>query len=503
MITKAILPIIVSAATGACALGQPQPPEFKPTALTIVLDTSGSCDRYEDDFRALARQAISVLAPGDYLEIIAARPSQPTIKLTHTIRKGDPAELMSIDAVLGKIKAQWLTNASIATALKMAGERLDTLCSKKLIARVIVMVLSNGHLTNHQAQRVLTMADRFRDKGWPLYFTGDRRSAGDLLVAAQKGHLKWELISEANPGLWLARREHSDAGADRRESLVSSQDPPPTSQQPLGPLAAPHRAQLPTTPGYNIATRIDTVTTVGPVAQSPAGEIPASPQDAVLEPNERPQLPPELPAVERPAEITKAPENRSWAWLRSVPGALWLWALLAIVILTSVTVVAFKSTQRAHKYEARRRANLKSATRSDPKDLVATYNGREYFLGRADSFHIANIGHGVGNTVSLPDDSLGDPHVQITRNGADFFLKNRAKSPVIVGASQVRPRRKHRLVLPCDIRLNDKTRLRLRLARQKINSPQKRSTNDDVEQPHENLAEAFAAHGSDSGNRGQ
>jgi hypothetical protein len=69
--------------------------------------------------------------------------------------------------------------------------------------------------------------------------------------------------------------------------------------------------------------------------------------------------------------------------------------------------------------------------------------------------------------------------VRISRKGSNFVLKNISKTPVSVGVDQVRPGGKHRFVIPADIRINDKTRLSLRLIRNESRPSETRSAENE------------------------
>jgi hypothetical protein len=483
----AITLVIVSTAIGASSFGQS--PAVGPTALTLIVDSSWSCDRFSAEFRTLARQATRTLEPGDHLEILSARPSHPRIELAHTIRKGDAAEAKMIDTALERIHAQFLSQASVANALETAFTRLQMICSKRHFERVVVIVLTDGRLDRHQIPRILAIADRFDKNRWSLYVTGTRDTARDILVAAHNSRFIWSSISEANPSLWLDRQADVPASRTDEAPKTTVVAPAPPKPEPTDipvvrdalkkPALGPRRTQTAQEQAYSITTRIDAITSVEALAESPGDERPALPARAVVEPNQATETAAVEPPTVLPIEPPKDPEPSRWAPLKEVMRRWWWLIPIAVVFGGFAFVISRNVLGPARRWDGKAKATLKAGSRDEPGMLVATCNGHSYHLGPADSFHSANVGRGVGNTIRLADESVEDTHVRISRKGSNFVLKNISKTPVSVGVDQVRPGGKHRFVIPADIRINDKTRLSLRLIRNESRPSETRSAENE------------------------
>ena len=109
---------------------------------------------------------------------------------------------------------------------------------------------------------------------------------------------------------------------------------------------------------------------------------------------------------------------------------------------------------------------------------MARLNGQTYSLGRADRINSIHIGSGPKNTIKIPDKSISDRHVQLYRKGNDFMLRNVGASDIAVNGIPVKPKVKHRLVVPSVIKFNDKTKLDLALFRPKAANSEKASSED-------------------------
>jgi hypothetical protein len=196
-------------ATTMCAVlamtvaARAQEPRHGITVLVPILDTRWSCEQEMGDFRALARQAVASLAPGDYFELISAHAGKPRIQLAQTIRTGDAQELKSVDAALGKIHSYFLADASLPNALDLAVRRLGEACSKRQVEHVAIIVFTDGQVSNTHARQILQLAEKIAARGWSLYLTGTKDTNRLLLVAAGKGSRNWSVLSEVNPELWL------------------------------------------------------------------------------------------------------------------------------------------------------------------------------------------------------------------------------------------------------------------------------------------------------------
>jgi hypothetical protein len=207
------------------------------TALTIIADSSWSCEAEIGDIRALTRQPILRLGPGDYLEIISARAGKPRIQLAQTIKTGDAQEMKNIDAAIGKLRSYFLSDASLPNALDMAVRRLNDACSRRQIDHVVIIIFTDGRVSDSHARQILQLWEKTNAKGWSLYLTGTKDTNRILLVAASKG-LNWSLLSEASPELWLRRTRERSETAGPPDNKAAAPEPHPSAEgQSVGVVA--------------------------------------------------------------------------------------------------------------------------------------------------------------------------------------------------------------------------------------------------------------------------
>jgi len=497
MKTNVILIAIVLIAGGAYSSGQSPPPGQAPTALTIIVDTSWSCDRYETTFRSLARQAAATLRPGDYLEILAARPNSPAIKLATTIKTGSAEEIKSIDGVLATIHAQFLSTASIANALEVAFARLNEVSSKRGIAGVTAIVFTRCEISSEEAMRILALADKFNARNWSLYLTGTRNTNRDILVGANRHTLRWCSISEANPALWLAKNEPEGPSAKKKEEPTPELKPPEqlsvpspietrtTPDKPQDPLAGQRRVPTSQGGGLSVTTRVDAITSFGPLPGLPDNEAGAPPDGPVAEPN-KPSKPVVVPPEPEPPRKEVAGSGHSfWARLKGAFYTYW-WLIPLAAVLGGLVIVISKDMVKAGRWDTRKKGHLASASR-DPKRLVLRYGDYSRELGRVDRFRSIHIGPGKQNTIRTPGSTAGERHLKLYRRGSDVMLKNLATSSVLANGIEVKPKCKQRLVVPSVIQLNDKTKLNLDFVRPDAGAAQTERNGSHERQPEPQL----------------
>jgi hypothetical protein len=438
------------------------------------------------DFRTLARQAATALEPGDYLELIVARPGSPSIKLAQTIKTASAEETRHIDTVLASIRAEFLSTASIANALDVAFARLNEVSSKRGIAAVTVIVFTRCEISSDEARRILAVADRFNGRNWVLYLTGTRNTNRDILLAANRHTLKWSSISEANPALWLAKKEPEGPPAEKKEEPTPAPKPPepakPDSLMPTQPgepqmiqdepqkyIAGPRQAQTPQSPGYRVTTQIDSTVSFPPVTQLPGSEATTPPLALPSEVNALPEPAPEQVVAEPaeakpPQEEVAVPQRSFWSRVRGAVSSYWWLILLLIAALGVLILVISRDVLKAGRWDMQKKEHLASASR-DPKRLIARYGDDYRDLGRLDHFRSIHVGPGKKNTIRTADSTGGERYLRLYRRGDDVMLKNLANSSVLANNIEVKPGRKQRLVIPSAIQLPDKTKLNLDFVR--------------------------------------
>jgi hypothetical protein len=487
MRTSPWLIVIVLTVANAHLFAQQPPPKQGPIALTIVVDTSWSTEREMPQLRALARQTITSMEVGDYIEVITAHPAKPVIRIAQTIKAGDSKEVTSITTIVDRISSAFLSDATLGKALDIAIQRLDATCAKGRYDHAAIVVFSDGKVTDSDAARIIDLSIVARKKGWPLHFVGTRQTSRTLLVAANQGKLSWSFIGEANPALWLQelrRGSGASNGQEQRVNPAPREDSPTAqnradTQQPNAPEPSQHESSTVTgkteagPTKYSIVTSVDSTVSFLP----PGGKTPAASSSTVLppgstvepnaltrrsaEPNEAAQEP-NAPAHESTPAQGRERERISYLWWILPPAA----ALLAFVLY-----LVSRALGTARHWQTKVRSRLGKTQPSNRQVLVAELNGQSHRLGDLDRFNAIHVGSGPDNTIKVPDKSIASRHLRIYRKGSSLMLRNLAKSPVRLNGSEVKPGGKRGLVVPSVIDLTEKVKLNLRLANQPLTPP--------------------------------
>ncbi len=409
-----------------------------PIALTIVIDTSWSCDQHMADFRTLSRQAVSALRPGDYLEVISLDSARPRINLAQTIKAGDAEEIKGIDDVTKHIRSPLLSNATTSNGVKMAFERMADACAKKGIADAAVIMFTDGQLNDSDARRVIEFSEKMAKKNWPLHLTGSKSTNRNILIAANKRKLNWSLLGEANPDLWLqaVRQKGSEIAQKPSDSpettrILETVDSPipqarlddhgPSEHTPETEQQAPDSAEYHEThpePRLSSWPPDESVKTAQP-EQERAEEANEPSTASSYEPQE---APPE-PALPRPSW---------WARFKRLIGGYWLLLLALGAAGVGLVVAASVTASRARNWERKVGRRLKSVKAQSQGTLIARVNGQSYQLGQLDRFRNAHIGSGRSCSVRIAHNSVKDRHIAVFRKAGQLAAKNLAKSPVVV-----------------------------------------------------------------------
>jgi len=473
-----------------CLSAQEAVPAKNQLALTIILDTSSSCDRHRPDFVSLSRQAISsCLSPGDYIEVISAHSGKPKIRIAQTIKSGNPEEIRSITAILKTLRCGFLSNASISKALEMAITRLNKICSQNDYRRCAVIIFGDGQLSDSDAQNVVELSKHLQKGDQSLYVTGTTKTSKRLLVAANQGKLQWSLISEANPVIWLRPRGASALTAERLTTSKPSEGD--ETAGPNEPKAAPsvqeserhavESRQIKTAEGpeYEVRTSLDSRVSFSRFDEKPGGIGGVALEDVPKETEQRSSSDAEQPEGQTKE---KAPPfwQRAWRQLHGFTRRTFWWLLVPLLVLLLVLGIVFAAGfKEARRWQSMITSRLKKNRSSDSGVLIAKLNGQTYRLGKLDTFRAVNVGKGINNTIRIDDKSLSDRHLQVFKRGNALMVRNLSQSPIAVNGTQVKRRGKHPLVLPSVVELSDRTKLNLELVKPKTDAKQNRSAQNE------------------------
>jgi hypothetical protein len=522
---KKNLTFLITILLSVSGLAKEGPPKPGPTCLTIIFDTSWSTEQEMPDFKTLSRQAITGLYPGDYIEVILAKGSKPEIRVAQALKTGSTLEIRNICTLVDNMRSYFLSSANVSAALELVLSRMDALCSKKQCEDAAVIVFSDGRLADKDIARTLDLADKFRQKGWSLYFVGTKETSKKLLVAANQGRFRWSLLGEANPALWLQRKQQEKEEAPLREILpkeilskeVHVKEVTPEVNTTAPPKSKPQLPELP--PEMPIAPVISfpepNITVVGDTMEAggvgykfrAVVESEISPSQAQhetvkvipsvpAEPNTASVQAPEAvvdqpPEQEMPQEPAKEPESPAPAKLKDkwlFKSRYW-WIVLPIAALLTLGVLALlKNLRNASTWKTKVGSHSRKRQDQAPGILMANVNGQSYKLGQIDRFKAIHVGSGPDNTIKVPDRSIQSRHMRIYKKGDELMLENLAKTPVFLNGSEVKPSSKQRLVIPSVITLGDKIKLDLKLIKPNPNPQEPRSNTNETNKRQEPLA---------------
>ena len=459
-------------ATTACA--GPQAPHDGSMALTLIVDTSWSCEQEISDFRPLGQQGAETLEPGDYLEIIAARGGKPRLMLAQEIETGDADESRKVSAALRAIHSYFLSDANVSAALEMAFKRLTIVCAEKRYGRAAVIIFTDGQIKRTDAARIITLAQKFNANGWPVYLTGNNNTSKSLLIAANNEILHWHKIDESSPQTWLR-------GLKPDEPVVST---PPPEDPVIGritdalipdlfgePLVQDTLPEDQKDGGYSIKTRIDSTVSIGPRVEPPAQETPLEPPDTdaaspAVEPNE-----PTDEDVTEDSVVAQQPQPSSpsfWSRLTKLAVNPWSWIITAVALLIGALLLAGHiAVRRAGRMTTTVKGRLATSRREVTGTLVVTVNGQSHPLGPYARFNGIHLGRDTGNTIQLTDKQIEKRHLRLFKKGADLMIHNLSKIPFVADGKTIRPGHKEPLPLPANVQITEKIRMTVAVVRPK------------------------------------
>jgi len=88
--------------------------------LCAILDTSPNSEKQWNILRSLLLESVHNLREGDKLQILAARPGNPSMKITTVLGKPDGFERDMIIEVVSAIRKEFLFGADLPKAMKVA-----------------------------------------------------------------------------------------------------------------------------------------------------------------------------------------------------------------------------------------------------------------------------------------------------------------------------------------------------------------------------------------------
>ncbi len=474
----------------ACAVGAETDDRM---AMTIILDTSGSCGNDLPELRTLARQGFGGLEAGDCVEILTAHPSRPRLRLAQTTYRNTASQISIVNRVLAGIHEGFLSDAKVSSALAMAFDRLKSICAKQDCQKAVVVILSDGHLANTDVEEVLKLAAEFRQRGWPLYITGDRNANRSLLMAGNRGNIDFVPVGDANPALWLREaraslRAEADGkgGASASEATVTQ---PSTLGEtplytPIGPSyftpggydPDPATARREPPQGFVTRSRTEVEVTISDgsarvpedetAESSPPKESPVL-RMAAEKPNQASEAfePNKIAQEQAPSPPKQSVGGRIKRWL----GRFWPWLLAAVAAL-SLTAVGYwlaRDREKARQIRTIVQGYLQTKRSAHDRMITVTANGQTRHLGRLSRLRPFYIGSAAKNALRIAQKGISARHLCLYQKAGKLMLQNLSGKPIVMEGRSIEPKAKRSLTLPVVIELAQNVKLRVALAQPK------------------------------------
>lgn len=425
--------------------------------LSVILDASPNSNKQWNILRALLLESVHNLREGDKLQILAARPGNPSTKITTAIGKPDGFERNMVIEVVSGIHREFLFGADLAKAMKAASDSLRENESKY---QCCLMVLTDGKVSNGQAGQIQRLSSMLRANGWPMCITCDGKEANSqLLAAGNRGEIDLRFIDRPLLSQWIGS-VRSPGGSD----VVSAGDESevePTAADKVGDNAtATDSSSLQPAIEEGNASDRPAIVQKGPVdvrivdmPPFPAGGR-ASTQDtseahdlssgqpAVAEGTTQSQV----EAQKSDGETKRAGRPRLFLTVAVTAGGLLVAGLCAAALFVLKDV---RSVIRS----------LSDLTTNDTQSehiashIVAYAGDQRQDLGDMDTITEITIGRDLGSTMYIDNESVSDTHVRIFKGRKALKVQNLAGASVTINSTELPPKAKMRLALPADIEL--------------------------------------------------
>lgn len=424
--------------------------------LCAILDTRPNSEKQWNILRSLLLESVHNLREGDKLQILAARPGNPSRKITTVLGKPDGFERDMVIEVVSAIRKEFLFGADLAKAMKAA---FDSFRENGSNNKCCLIVLTDGKVGNGQAGQIRKLNSMFRARGWPVCITCDGKEANrQLLAAGNRGEIDLRFIDRPLLSQWIGSVRLSG------ESDVVSGDKPgtePTTVDKAGDnvIAADSSLLQPSIKEDNTIDK-QTIEYKGPVdvrivdmppfttggsvstrdivdANDVSSEQSTTPEDTTkLQINPR-----------RPNYETKQAVKPKLLLTVAVAGG----GLLAAGLCAAALFVL-----KDGRSVARLRSDLMTNdTQSEhiASHIVAYAGDQRQDLGDMNMITEITIGRDPGSTVYIDNENVSDTHVRIFKGRKALKAQNLAGATIIINGTELPPKAKTQLSLPADIEL--------------------------------------------------
>ncbi len=413
----------------------PSPP--RSLAVSVIWDTSRRNKSDWNELSVLAKDIVSGLQTGDYLEIISAHRREGRIRVSQSIESIDPERVETLNTLLANIEPADFRDADVASALEMGFERLDQRTADQHDSKVVVIVLTNGRLSDHQAERIRHLATAFKARGWHLYVTGTRKANKQLPIAASHGELGWSLIDRANPVVWLGEVRKFGAKA-------APQTPPEKPVSESVPEVPPKVEEITTTP-HEVNAKL--------TPTPPVRKVPTEKKETTFRATAR--YPIKIPERQKTSQKPQPGPERGF------PSLVMIAAGGVVCLLLVAAALLIPDLVRVLRQRLKARRRLAAQPKARPSILVATVDGQQHTLGPVASLRRLHIGSGPGNALRLAKEGIEVRHIRLLRRGSRWLVRNLSSKPVEVNNTRLNRGKTRQIRFPIGLQLTKKVGMRL------------------------------------------
>jgi hypothetical protein len=446
--------------------------------LIIVFDTSMMDSAPWTQQHILARQAMSMLKPGDELVFIIARPSSPRLEMRCVIEAGNTDQQNQFNQILGSLHQAFLARADLAEATQLAYREL--LMRPK--GPKSCLVLSDGKHSQGQINKIRDVAALFKKQGWQFCVTAAGDANRQLFMAGSQGELRVEMLDGANIAGWFESTRPDKVEVSKSPTAVQ---PAQQAQQPIINIILPERPVTPVEDKSSAAP--PSPSTSGPTEKTHPGKT-SKPEIINTEPVKQ-MLPTSvvdgIPAIgthkdSMPLSTSRVPEinhitpkpvpqvsatkanhpasDRSWLkrscnWVRK--HATVILSLATACVLVPLVLLVLKIN-----WGGMNKKNTASDSVDDseakPHCIVAMMGDNRFTLGDESSIPMLIFGSGPESAISMEAEGILPKEFTLKRTRRGFSIRNHSPEILTVNGLPVRQHRSVDITLPATIQSPDR-----------------------------------------------
>lgn len=441
---------------------QPNPSEAGPLLLTIIVDTSPTAGKIKEDLQAVLYGLAKNLKPNDHMALYTAHGGSPRLCLAWHMDSTNN-QVPPLENCWKSIRFAAVTRADIAQALQVALQAYQSADPESAKA---ILVLGDARFSDDQIRDIKTALTQAQHQHIQITFTVGERSHRHLLLEATQGRCEALLLGQDNWQEWLDKIRSQNHFSETIQKLPHKTTPlkaseplatPPENPPSLIPLesASPAMGGIERYwfPVYPVPVDSNCPSAVPPVAsilkpEKRPTEVPVAPCPQATTPIHNPPVVTQIEPVSPPARTQPTKS-------RVKDTRFWVGSLVLLLLMASGWAYYHKNRAGSHSPSSDETSRKKSYR------LLGLCNGFSYDLGEEVGIHRITVGSHANSPIPFEDPQIEPHHLQLTYRKGYLLVYNRSKIPVKLDGMVLNCRQKHRVLLPVQIQITDKTRLTL------------------------------------------